>query len=132
MKTATLAAALILASAPAFAQDAAITASPQPAGNTVTIDKVTIPADGWLVIHEIRDGKPQAPQSIGHAAVKAGENLSVAVTLDMEVAAGSRVLAMLHEDTGTIGAYEFGPGATDNDKPLMADGKPVVLPVEIK
>ncbi|WP_428669547.1 DUF7282 domain-containing protein [Roseibium sp.] len=132
MKTILTAAAVVFLAGPAFAQDASIAASPQPAGNSVTIDKVTMPADGWLVIHEIKDGKPQAPQSIGHAPVKAGENANITVTLDMDVAPGSKVLAMLHEDTGTIGTYEFGPGSTDNDKPVMADGKPVVLPVAIE
>jgi hypothetical protein len=121
-----LAAALPLAFATVAMADE-IMVSPQSAGNSVTVDSVTIAHDGWLVIHEIRDGKPVVPASIGHVAVKAGTTENVTVSLSKDVAAGTKVLTMLHVDKGTLNVYEF-PGA---DHPVKQDGKPVVKPMAI-
>jgi len=108
-----------------------LTVSPQAAGATVTVDAASIPADGWLVIHATKDGKPVAPASIGHAPLKAGENKSVTVAIDPPAQPGDVVIAMLHNDDGEIGVYQFGPGATEYDKPVVVDGKPVVKPVPL-
>lgn len=107
--------------------------SPQPAGSTISIDSVTIPDGGFVVIHASdEDGKPIAPESIGHAAVDPGTHEDVSVDLDEEVASGDKVFVMLHDDTGEEGTYEFGPDSTDVDTPTMNDGQPVVVPMEIK
>ena len=122
-----------LAVAPAHAQDAAVSASAQAPGTAVTVAKVDMPAAGFLVIHAFdADGKPIAPASIGHVAVPAGTSENVEVEIGIQTEAGMKVLAMLHEDTGTQGIYEFGPGSTEHDKPITADGKPVVAPVPIQ
>lgn len=121
-----LAAALPLAFATS-AMAAEIMVSPQPAGNAITVDSVTIENDGWLVIHEIKNGKPVVPASIGHVAVKAGTTENVTVSLTKDVVAGTKVLTMLHVDQGTVNVYEF-PGA---DHPVKQDGKPVVKPMAI-
>jgi hypothetical protein len=105
-----------------------ITVTPQPAGNSVTIASVKADSDGWLVIHEIKNGKPVVPESIGYVAVKAGTTENVEVKLNKDVAAGSKILTMLHVDKGATGAYEF-PGS---DVPVMVDGKPVVKPMPIQ
>ena len=39
---------------------------------------------------------------------------------------------MLHNDTGRKGKYEFGPGHTNVDKPLMFNGKPVIKSFKIQ
>jgi hypothetical protein len=100
-------------------------------GNTVVVGQVTMPEDGFVVIHSVQDGKPMAPQSIGHTAVKAGKNSDVRVELEYAPKAGEDFVAMLHRDTGQMGTYEFGPGSTDVDVPVMRDGKPVVDPFKI-
>lgn len=97
----------------------------QPKAKTITVSKVTLPRDGFVVIHAVRDGKPVAPGSVGHKAVAAGTHENLEVELDSKPDADGEYIAMLHEDTGTEGEYEFGPGSTDVDKPIMKDGKPV-------
>ena len=116
-----------------MAMEPAISVADQPvAGDSVTIASATVPEGGFVVIHEVIDGKPQAPQSIGHTPIKAGTTSDVVVKLDKDVPPGSTLIAMLHNDTGTIGVYEFGPGSTDQDKPTTVDGKPVVKPFKVK
>ncbi|MDQ7080335.1 MAG: hypothetical protein Q9M41_06670 [Paracoccaceae bacterium] len=110
------------------AHAAEIKTSPQPAGNTVTVDSVTIDGDGWLVIHAIKNGKPVVPASIGHVAIKSGTTENVVVKLTRATKPGEKLLPMLHVDQGYMGEYEF-PGA---DHPVMKDGKPVVKPLPIK
>ncbi len=105
-----------------------IMAGPQPGGNSVTVDEVTISKDGWLVVHAIKDGKPVVPASIGRVPLKAGTTKNVTVPLDVMVKPGDKVLTMLHVDAGKAGVFEF-PGA---DAPVKQGGKPVVKPVPIK
>jgi predicted outer membrane protein len=100
-------------------------------GNTVVVGSVMMPEDGFVVIHSVKDGKPMAPQSIGHTAVKSGGNQDVRVELEYTPQAGEDFVAMLHRDTGQMGTYEFGPGSTDVDLPVMKDGKPVIDPFKI-
>jgi len=105
-----------------------ISTSAQPAGDSITVDSVSIGHDGWLVIHAMKDGKPVIPASIGHTALRKGTTTAVTVQLDAPLAPGETVLTMLHTDKGAMGSYEF-PGP---DVPVMKDGKPVVKPLKIK
>jgi hypothetical protein len=73
----------------------------------VMIDKITAAVDGWMVIHADKAGS--VGPDIGHAAVKAGDNLNVAVTIDGKQVT-AKLYAMLHIDAGVKGTYEF-PGA---------------------
>ncbi|WP_227370768.1 hypothetical protein [Halomonas sp. M20] len=112
---------------------ASIETSPQPAGDEITVDSVTSNGPGFVVIHASdAEGKPIAPQSIGHQQVEDGQQQDVEVSLDEETQSGDKVFVMLHEDTGEEGEYEFGPGSTDVDPPMTADGKPVVVPMDIE
>jgi hypothetical protein len=81
----------------------------------VVIAEVDSAGPGWLVIHADLNGKPGAV--IGYAAVREGRNENVTVAID--VSRATPVLyAMLHDDKGKIGVYEF-PGA---DVPTMSGG----------
>lgn len=100
---------------------------------TVTIAHIEMPNDGFVVIHETtRDGKPIAPASIGHTAVKKGASNNVVVRLTKRVRRGAKLIAMLHDDTGRMGVYEFGPRRTAQDKPMMLNGGPVVKAFTIR
>ena len=93
----------------------------------VIIDKVMMEQDGFVVIHETTaDGKPVAPGSIGYARVKKGTAEKVAVRLTKRVKKGSKLIAMLHTDTGRMGRYEFGVRSQAQDKPLMIGNAPVI------
>ncbi len=72
----------------------------------VIIARATMDGPGWVVIHTDADGSPGPV--IGHAALQEGENLDVAVEVDVE-AATPLLFAMLHVDAGEVGTYEF-PG----------------------
>ncbi|MCH2450579.1 MAG: hypothetical protein MK198_10585 [Gracilimonas sp.] len=78
-------------------------------GNQVVISQIDSPANGWVVIHrsnESNDG-PQVPEIIGKTMVETGSNTNVSIQLEEGVANDEILWAMLHEDTGTIGEYEF-------------------------
>jgi hypothetical protein len=106
-----------------------IVVSDQANGQVVTITTVDAVEAGFIVIHETAaTGLPIAPESIGSTAVGAGRNEDVAVTLTKAVAPGDTLIAMIHHDTGEIGVYEFGPGATEEDKPVVVNGGAVISP----
>lgn len=87
----------------------------------VTIPRVDSEVDGWLVIHAEADDAPGPV--IGYTAVSAGANENVSVELDLEGVTPT-LYAMLHEDTGEMGVYEF----PDADPPVRVDDQVVVRP----
>lgn len=95
--------------------------------NRVTFAKISAQEDGYIVIHEMQDGKPVVPGSIGNASVKAGDNSDVTVTTDKELSEDSEYAAMLHAETNGNATYDFGEGSTDVDTPVTVNGKPVVI-----
>jgi hypothetical protein len=72
------------------------------------------------VIHLDDNGSPG--DVIGHAPVATGANQNVRVVLDEPARNGDTLWAMLHDDTGTPGEYEF-PAA---DPPVQAGGAVVM------
>ena len=114
-------------------EDGTIAASDQAAGSSVTVATVGMPSTGWVVIHEMRDGKPVVPASIGHAYVPAGPTSNLVIPLSAPVASGDKVMAMLHLDTGNAKVFEFGNGGNEvQDKPVLRDGKPVAVVITLR
>ena len=109
----------------------ALSVQDQPAGSSVTVQSVSAAQNGWVVIHRVQDGKPVVPASIGHTYVKQGDNSDVKVDL-LEAPEGNELIAMLHVDDGEPSVYQFGPGTTDYDKPVMKDGNPVVAKFSVQ
>lgn len=87
----------------------------------VTVATVVSDGPGWIVIHADEDGAPGPV--IGFAAVDDGETTDVMVEVDAD-AATETLYAMLHEDSGEMGTYEFPAG----DPPARVDGEVVVEP----
>ncbi len=133
--TSLIALSLGLASASAMAADSMVDVMNQSASaqGVVTIPAVTMGENGFVVIHESNAmGKPIAPASVGFVRLTAGEHKNVSVILDRPVKPGEKLYAMLHHDTGKMGVYEFGPGSTDVDLPVTANGSVVIKPFMIK
>ena len=94
---------------------------------SVVFPDVKIDKDGYVVIHQVVDGEPMLPQSIGHAAVPAGDSTNVMVPVE-GLAAGDYI-AMIHYETNGNGTYDFGEGMTDVDTPGMRpDGTAYSVP----
>ena len=93
------------------------------ADNTVTVESVTIPVDGFLVIHSEAGGGPGPV--LGQTAVSAGTTTDVTVTLSD--AATSNLWPMLHVDDNTIGEYEFG-AVEGADSPVRVGGRVATTP----
>ncbi len=95
------------ATATAAAAGPVVVANQAVQNRTVVVQNVTSVGAGWIVIHADANGSPGA--DVGHAAVKAGANPNVSVTIDTTKAT-ARLYAMLHVDAGVVNTYEF-PGA---------------------
>ncbi|MCP1167548.1 DUF7282 domain-containing protein [Limimaricola litoreus] len=91
----------------------------------VTFPRIAARQDGYIVLHAVEDGVPVVPESLAHAMVMAGENADVTVTIPAALAAGTELVAMLHVESNGNGTYDFGPGMTDVDTPVMANGAAV-------
>lgn len=111
----------------AYAAGAIIKVSDQKfTGGEVTIADVNLPTDGFLVIHPSDASGNLIERSIGQVALKAGDHKAVKVKLAETHKAGDKLWAMLHEDTGVKGTYEFGiADKTGVDMPLKENGKAV-------
>jgi hypothetical protein len=101
-------------------------------GGVVVLDEVKVDSDAWVVVHPAAPGGgPDASRVVGRSFVMHGETMRVPLALDAPVAPGDTLYAMLHDDTGEIGRFEFaGPGTPD--QPLMQNGEPVVAPFVVE
>ena len=93
----------------------------------VFVDHVFSFGPGWVVIHE-DDGSGGPGVVVGVAGVGDGETSDLSVELERPVTDGETLHAMLHEDAGAVGEYEF-PG---DDVPVTDDAGDVVnTPFEV-
>ena len=92
---------------------------------TVIVPEAEISTPGWLVIHAEQDGAPGPV--LGYAPLEEGSNQEVLVEIEADRVT-STVYAMLHEDTGEEGVYEF----PDADPPVQVDGSVVVKPFQVE
>jgi uncharacterized protein (DUF2141 family) len=88
------------------------------ADGTLTFPSVLIDKDGFIVVHNVKDGAPVLPGHAGHTVVKSGTTENVAVKVN-GLEPGADYVVMLHYDTNGDGTYGFGEGATDVDTPAM-------------
>jgi len=101
-------------------------------GNQVNIPEAKVAEGAWVVIHrssESGDG-PMVPDIIGKAMLESGTNTDVSIQLQESVSDGEQLWAMLHEDTGTEGEYEF-TGSDSPDQPITVDGDVLTKPFGI-
>jgi hypothetical protein len=94
----------------------------------VVLSRVEATKVGWIVIRESNtDGTANMAASIGRARVSIGINTNIRVALQKQVPAGTKLWAVLHEDTGSLGKYEYttGSGGGVVDVPILAGGVPV-------
>jgi hypothetical protein len=95
-------------------------------GDVLLVQEVKVESDAWIVVHpEAAGGGPDASTVLGRLFVMHGTTERVPVDLNAALAPGATLYAMLHDDTGEIGRFEFG-GAGTPDQPLMQGGSPVV------
>ncbi len=99
----------------------------------VTIDSANFLTDGFIVIHEQNEAGDAFAGVIGHSeAISAGNVSDVNIGLDRPVEDGETLYAMLHEDTGTAGDYEFDGTAGSADPPVKnSNDEVVVVPFEV-
>jgi hypothetical protein len=95
-------------------------------GDILMVAEVKVNSDAWIVVHpEAAGGGPDASTVLGRSFVMHGTTERVPVALDAALAPGATLYAMLHDDTGEIGRFEFGGSGTE-DQPLVQGGSPVV------
>jgi hypothetical protein len=92
-------------------------------GVTAQIDK-----PGYLVIHNKGAGAP--PASLGHIALDPGTTRAVNIESDSTLDPSSDITLMLHYETNDNNSYDFGPGSTDVDTPVMVGDKAINVPVK--
>lgn len=83
----------------------------QLAGRSASVASVILEREGWVVIHEEKEGRPGAV--LGAAWLPAGSHENVEVNLLRGMEAGRRYYAMLHQEVNGDGNHVF-----DLDKDL--------------
>ena len=101
-------------------------------GNMVVIPEAKVNEGSWVVIHRSNESGngPMVPDIIGKAALESGTNTDVRIQLQESVSDGEQLWAMLHEDTGTEGEYEFNGSGTP-DPPITVNGEVLTKPFMI-
>ena len=71
----------------------------QKPGNNITVGFAEIADDGYVVIHEVTEGKPA--NIVGSSTfLKSGESQNISIALSRESKEGEELIAMLHNDNG--------------------------------
>ncbi len=113
--------------------EASIEVADQPgATDRITVDKAVAPTAAWIVVHLNDDGMPG--KRVGYAAIPAGENRNVVITLNSGVDLGDSLLVAVHADRGVLGTLEFNMKDKLNspDQPFFVSGSEVATKVTIK
>jgi predicted lipoprotein with Yx(FWY)xxD motif len=85
-------------------------------GTTVIVPDAFSQGPGWIVIHNQVNGS--LGPAIGYTHINSGDNKNIAIKID-PAQASPVMYAMLHQDAGVVGKYEF-PGP---DVPVMFNGE---------
>lgn len=131
----TSAIALMLTASSSYAAPAAhISVSNQKEiGSKVTIADAALPSNGFLAIHASDASGNMVDNALGYVALKAGDHKAVKVNLPTGQKSGEKLWAVLHQDNGAKGKFEFGAAGTGNvDTPFMVGGKPVEMPFTLR
>ncbi len=128
------AAALLLAAPAAFAEShgmaPGVMAEDQSVANgVVSASHVMAPENGWLVVHRTDAAMKPGPV-VGHAPLRAGDNVDVAAILTEEVAPGEMLMLMVHSEAGgmSTGTFEYTLGAAE-DGPIKPGGELVMATI---
>ena len=84
--------------------------------NRVVVAEAVADAPGWVVIHDQSGGMLGAV--LGHTGVPKGTSTAIAVDLSRNIVDGETLYAVLHDDDGQVGVFEY-PGG---DMPVMETG----------
>jgi hypothetical protein len=84
--------------------------------NRVVVAATVTHAQSWVVIHDQSGAMLGAV--LGHTGVPKGPSHAIAVDLNRDIVDGETLYAVLHDDDGQVGVFEY-PGA---DLPVMETG----------
>ncbi|GAB5507457.1 MAG: hypothetical protein JJ969_16100 [Rhizobiaceae bacterium] len=122
-RTLTISAIVLAATGAAIAQDkgpdivSIDASSAMIEGSKVTNISAEIDRAGYLVIHNDAAGAP--PASLGHVRLNPGRTGDISIDTGAMIDPASNVTLMLHYETNDNNSYDFGPGSTDVDGPVM-------------
>jgi len=103
-------------------------------GTSVTVDSTTLPAGGFVTIHDssLLDGAT-IPSVVGVSGyLEAGEYEDLTVELDDPLVEGDTLIAMPHRDTNDSETYDFVESEGGEDGPYTADGGAVTDAAEVQ
>lgn len=92
------------------------------AGETITIENVTLPQGGFVVIKVPDDSTAESHVRGVSSYLENGTNENVTVTLDRPLANDSRVMAVAHTDSNENQVYDFVSANGTEDRPYLTNG----------
>jgi hypothetical protein len=124
--------ALSCSAALAMSNPAVVAADQDVSAGTVTAEKVTADANGWLVVHRT-DAEMKPGPVVGYSPLKAGETMDVTSILQEPVKSGEMLMLMVHSEAGgsKTGVFEYTLGAKE-DGPIRVDDKLVMTVITAK
>ncbi len=101
------------------------------ATDSIRVDRVVAPADGWIVVHLDKGGAPGA--RVGIERVEAGTSREIDVPIDSDKLTEKLFIA-LHADRGETEIFEFDMmNKFDSpDQPFFVDGEEVAVAIKVR
>lgn len=102
-----------------FDNSITVSSTVTPSNGQLTISKIQIRENGWLVVYaDNGSNAPLMTSIIGKTPVVLGTTGNLQVVIDKDVANGQKLWATLHADDGETGVYEF-TGLGSADQPIV-------------
>lgn len=101
------------------------------ATDSIVVEKVVVPAAGWIVVHKDAGGAPG--ERIGLKRVVKGTASDVSVPLDTDVLT-ENVFIAVHADEGTSEVFDFDmmDKLGSPDQPFFVDGEEVAVAIKVR
>jgi hypothetical protein len=100
-------------------------------GETVTVQNVTLPSGGFVVVHAPNVSTAPVESVLGASSYLNSTNGSVEITLDEPLNRSTRLVVMAHRDTNDNQVYDFGSSNGSEDGPYTAGGNPVTASARV-
>lgn len=104
----------------------------QTTGDTVTVENVTLPAGGFVVLHAPNVSSAPIESVLGASSyLSNGSHQNVEITLNAPLEGSSRLVVMAHTDSNENQVYDFASSSGSEDGPYTANGEPVTASAQV-
>ncbi len=105
----------------------------QTTGETITVQNVTLPAGGFVVVHAPNVSSAPVESVLGASSyLENATNETIEISLDEPLTESTRLVVMAHTDSNDNQVYDFSSSNGTEDGAYTVDGNPVTASAQVE